>query len=186
MTHKEYLSLRKKAFKLLWETSKDKVRWSSPIHNQQPYWTHPLHVYLDMVKEGVTYYPALLAAILHDIVEDTPITLEIIERYFGFEVKEIVDLASKSERFNDTNLKEFYNRVAESNNVWSMYIKVFDRIDNLLTYASFDKDLEQTKRFIDETKEFFIPLARKVGLENKLLNALRYAQLYYQEKMNLK
>ena len=179
MIYEEYLELRSKAFKLLWETSKKMTRWSSPVPDHQPYWTHPLHVYLDMIKAGIDHYPALLAAILHDIVEDTAITLDDVEREFGLEVREIVDLVSKSAEFNDSNAEEFYSRIMESKNKWAMYIKVFDRIDNLLTYAAFDKNLQQTKIFIDEAKKFFILFAKEIGLEKKLQNAIEYTEAYY-------
>jgi GTP diphosphokinase / guanosine-3',5'-bis(diphosphate) 3'-diphosphatase len=181
MNYSEYLLLREKAFALLWSSTEGKIRWSSPVPEQQPYWTHPLHVYLGLVQEGITHYEALIAAILHDIIEDTSVTLLEIGHIFGKEVQDIVDLVSKSDKFNDSNPGEFYNRIIDSNNTWAMYIKVFDRVDNLITYAAYSNNVEEVRRFIDESKEFFTPIAKIIRLEKKLSTAIEYAEKYYNE-----
>ncbi len=176
MTSDEYLVLRKKAFKLLSVTSKGMKRWASPIPDEQPYWTHPLHVYLDLVKVGVRHYPALLASILHDVAEDSPVTLKQIEQYFGSEVRDIVALVTRNREYVDSP-ELFYGKMHASE--WAMYIKVFDRIDNLLTFVAFNRDAQLRNRYLEETEKYFIPMAKKIGHEEMLESAIEYTRRYH-------
>jgi len=89
----------------------------------KPYIGHPLRVAANF---GPT--PAGVAAVLHDVVEDTPVTLEEIEKEFGEEVARIVDLLTGRE---GETYQDFISRIINSRNQDAMLIKMADLRDNM-------------------------------------------------------
>lgn len=106
------------------------IDWACIAHRrqldrgQQPYILHPLRVMLTCVKHGET---AMLAAILHDTVEDSGVSLEGIRRVFGTNVASTVDSVS---RRNGEMYKEFIARAAS--HPIGRLVKIEDIKDNML------------------------------------------------------
>lgn len=91
----------------------------------QPYFTHPQRVAADVASEYGPDHIAVVVAYLHDVVEDTPITVEEIAKLFGLEVAQAVDAVSK--RPGETR-DDYYARVAA--NPLAMIVKAADLRDN--------------------------------------------------------
>jgi (p)ppGpp synthase/HD superfamily hydrolase len=174
MTEHEYIKARQIAFDLVWAQTNGEMRHSSPIPDNQPEWTHLMNVYIDMIKEGVTHYEALLASILHDVVEDYDVTVKDLAEMFNPEVAEIVSLVTKPKDFTDDMAAEYYNRILNSDNRFAMYIKVLDRIDNLLTDMVFKPNLGHVQEYLAETHRYILPMAKELGIGDKLQRAISY------------
>ena len=136
------------------------------------YATHPLAV-RDILKEkGVDNRTVLDAALLHDILEDTSITREHLEYWFGEHVATIVFYLSKSEKvFWNTDYCRLQSHLNLLEECWREYpeiilIKMADKLHNLRTIDSFRT--EKQKRILDETRNVFFPLFEKAREENVL------------------
>ncbi len=129
------------------------------------YITHPLAVTTILAELGMTE-PTLVAALLHDTVEDTPYTLEQLTRDFGPEVAQLVDGVTKLDKvkYGDAAQAETIRKmiVAMSRDIRVLVIKLADRLHNMRTlhYLRHDK---QT-RIARETLEIFAPLAHRLGM----------------------
>lgn len=175
MNNTEYKQLRKKAFKLVYSKSKNEFRYFSPIE-KQPYWTHLMNVHNYLVTWGETDYEVLIASILHDIVEDSDITISYIKGAFGKKVSDIVDICTKKTNQSD---QVFYTKILESKIVGAARIKTFDRIDNIITnyaYSDMEKNPLKKQLKIDECVKYFIPIAKKAKLEKQFNSVLSWWQ----------
>lgn len=105
------------------------------------YINHPLRVMGNVRKTGIASESWLVAAVLHDVVEDTTIDLEYINNMFGSEVAEIVSLLTHDPRMS---YKEYIGQLKVSNNVAALVIKYFDSNDNSIVRTE-DKVVSQTK-----------------------------------------
>ncbi|MVA75950.1 RelA/SpoT family protein [Auraticoccus sp. F435] len=129
------------------------------------YITHPLAVTTILAELGMTE-PTLVAALLHDTVEDTPYTLEQLTRDFGSEVAQLVDGVTKLDKvkYGESAQAETIRKmiVAMSRDIRVLVIKLADRLHNMRTlhYLRHDK---QT-RIARETLEIFAPLAHRLGM----------------------
>ena len=140
-----------------------------------PYIAHPVAV--ANILEGYGADDETIAAgYLHDVVEDTPITLEEIRKKFGEEIAFLVDGVTKEENGYETfrKIKKY-----SSKDKRVFFVKLADRIHNLETPI----DSEEWKnKYHNTTKEFYIPLAREYGFDNlagrleKLLIRLKNAE----------
>ena len=134
----------------------------------EPYIEHPLAVahFLADLRMGRT---CLVAALLHDLLEDTAVTLPDIKREFGETVANLVEGVTKlssvrfkgdeSEREIETLRKMFLAMAADLRVV---VIKLADRLHNMLTLEGLDK--AKRERFARETLEVFAPLADRLGI----------------------
>jgi len=116
----------------------------------------------------------LIAALLHDTVEDTQVTLNELKRVFGADVANLVDGVTKMEviqEFADKGDKSNHNAKAESlrkmmlamvDDVRVVLIKLCDRLHNMRTLGATKK--EKQKRVATETIEVFSPLANRLGV----------------------
>lgn len=170
MNFDTYIELRKKAFLLVKETSGDEMRYYSPIENQ-PYWTHLMNVHNFLITMAVDDYEILLAAILHDIVEDSNITIDQIEKEYSKRVAKIVHLTTKP---NEYVPKDFYNKVLKSKELGAKMIKVADRIDNMLTNYCYSEKAISTDKYLKETEDYFEPIALQIGWLRPLQSAIDY------------
>jgi len=138
----------------------------------EPYITHPLNVAC-LLAELKMDAPTLAAALLHDVVEDTSITLADLEREFGAEVAKLVDGVTKVEKLPTEVQKtgKDYNKEAEflrktflamGNDIRVILIKLADRLHNMRTLAFLSA--ERQKRMAKETMEIFAPLANRLGI----------------------
>jgi len=147
-----------------------------------PYFTHPLSVaaiLADLKLDPVT----IVAALLHDVVEDTDRTLWDIRENFGDDVALLVDgvtKISKRELAPDAdgaaeNFAKFI--LATCKDVRTLLVKLADRLHNMRT-MHFIKKREKQKRIALETMEIFVPLARMIGID-KLREELEDLSFYY-------
>lgn len=150
-----------------WELAK-KAHAGQLRQSGEPYVTHPLAV-AELVFELIEPdTDALCAALLHDVVEDSEISLGTIEECFGAHVAHIVDGVSKLDRVGDAHVgsaKEETLRklVSSGGRDWRVFaVKLCDRLHNMRTLGSVG--LEKRRRVAAETYSVFFPLARYVGL----------------------
>lgn len=154
----------RKAFDVALEAHKDMRRKSG-----EPYIFHPLEV-AKIAKEDIGVGPTgLVCALLHDVVEDTDITLSDIEQLFGKKVAEIIDGLTKiSDLFNqNTNLQaENFKKllVTLSQDVRVILIKLADRLHNMRTLGSMRED--KARKIASETMYLYAPVAHRLGLYN--------------------
>ncbi|RYU11084.1 RelA/SpoT family protein [Nocardioides iriomotensis] len=130
-----------------------------------PYITHPLAVATILADIGMTE-PTLVAALLHDTVEDTPYTLDELRRDFGDEVAALVDGVTKLDKvkYGDSAQAETIRKmiVAMSRDIRVLVIKLADRLHNMRTLRYLKQ--EKQERIARETLEIFAPLAHRLGM----------------------
>lgn len=121
---KDYFELRERAFKLLEQTTEGHFEKSSAF-SEHPNRIHPWSLHLRLIVYGVTDKETLLAAILHDVVEDSDTSLKDISNKFGERVAQIVDLLSKPKGLAEKEGEdEFYDRLLKSTDKDAITIKV--------------------------------------------------------------
>jgi len=129
------------------------------------YITHPLAVATILAELGMTE-PTLVAALLHDTVEDTPYTLVQLRSDFGDEVAALVDGVTKLDKvkYGDTAQSETIRKmiVAMSRDIRVLVIKLADRLHNMRTLRYLQQ--EKQERIAQETLEIFAPLAHRLGM----------------------
>jgi GTP pyrophosphokinase len=133
----------------------------------EAYVFHPLSVALILAKIKLDY-ESIIAAILHDVIEDTSTSKEQITEKFGPTVAHIVAGVSKIEdlEHKNANIKQAQNfrklLFAASSDVRVLIIKLADRLHNMRTIDSMSKASQL--RIARETEEIYIPIARRLGL----------------------
>ena len=135
----------------------------------EPYIFHPLAVALIAVQEVGLGPIAVVSALLHDVVEDTDITLDQIRTIFGERVAVIVDGVTKIEdvfvmQQTESKQAENYRKILMSmcNDAYVIFLKLCDRLHNMRTLES----MKDTKKLAisSETQYLYIPLAHRLGL----------------------
>lgn len=174
MDFKTYRKLEKKAWALVAEKAGGETRNASAIPNQ-PYWTHLIEVHMAQIVHGVSDPEELLAAILHDVVEDSDVTLGQLAESFSPRVAAIVGLVSKPEPFAPDQFYGAIMAAKEDIGLPAMRIKVHDRINNLITNMAHNR-LEKARGYAAEARQYFMPMAERVGLTEPLENAVRYVE----------
>ncbi len=153
-----------KAFELA-----DKAHEGQTRASGEPYIMHPL-----AVAEILAYlqidHETLIAALLHDVVEDTSYTKEDIEELFGSEVAFLVDGVTKLNQFQyvtkeDQQLENYRKMIlAMAKDVRVIVIKLGDRLHNMRTLKYMRSDKQ--KHIAKETLEIFAPLSHRLGIFN--------------------
>ncbi|MCL2434550.1 MAG: RelA/SpoT family protein [Lentimicrobiaceae bacterium] len=160
---KKQRNLFHKAFALAVDAHKDMRRKSG-----EPYIYHPIAVAQVVGKEinlGVT---SMIAALLHDVVEDTDYTLKDVKDMFGETVAKIVDGLTKIEDIvidGDQSVQaENFKKILLSTveDVRVILIKLADRLHNMRTLGSLPQ--EKQWKISSETSFFFVPIAHRLGL----------------------
>ena len=135
----------------------------------EPYIVHPIAVARIAVEEIGLGVKSVLAALLHDVVEDTDFSVEDIERHFGKKISEMVDGLTKMKAATDCSTEishqaENFKKMllTLSNDVRVIIIKLADRLHNMRTLGSMTQK-KQVKIF-SETMYLFAPLANRLGL----------------------
>ena len=133
----------------------------------EPYFLHPIAVAQIVVDEIGLGVKSVVAALLHDVVEDTDYTVEDMEHIFGHKIATMVDgLTKMSGVFNaDTSKQaEYFRKVllTLSDDVRVILIKIADRLHNMRTLGSMPQN-KQVK-ITGETIYLFAPLAYRLGL----------------------
>ncbi len=131
----------------------------------EPYITHPLAVTTILAELGMTE-PTLVAALLHDTVEDTPYTLEDVNREFGAEVAQLVDGVTKLDKvqYGESAQAETIRKmiVAMSRDIRVLVIKLADRLHNMRTVRYVKQSTQE--RQATESLEIYAPLAHRLGM----------------------
>ncbi|MDQ6687050.1 MAG: HD domain-containing protein, partial [Actinomycetota bacterium] len=130
-----------------------------------PYITHPLAVTTILADIGMTE-PTLVAALLHDTIEDTPYTLAQLRADFGDEVAQLVDGVTKLDKltYGDSAQAETIRKmiVAMSRDIRVLVIKLADRLHNMRTLRYVKAETQERKS--RETLEIYAPLAHRLGM----------------------
>jgi GTP pyrophosphokinase len=135
----------------------------------EPYILHPLAVSMICVEEIGLGVRSTICALLHDTVEDTDITLEMIEREFGSEIAKIVDGLTKISNVLDANLSQQAENFKKilltlTDDPRVILIKLADRLHNMRTLGSMKR--EKQLKIASETVYVYAPLAHRMGLYN--------------------
>jgi GTP pyrophosphokinase len=158
-------------------------------HSQQTrksgegYINHPLAVAKIVADIGLDE-TTVIAALLHDAVEDTEITVADVERDFGPEVAAIVDGVTKLDRIRFDSKEEQQAAtmrkmlVAMAKDLRVLIIKLADRLHNMRTIAAMP--LEKQQRIASETLDIYAPLAHRLGMQGlkQQLEDLAFASMY--------
>lgn len=152
----------RKAFRLAANSHKDKRRQSG-----EPYIMHPLEVAIIAAGEIGLGRTSIIAALLHDTVEDTDLKLEDINALFGEKVGKIIDGLTKIDNIEDntsTPQSETLKKIilTLSDDVRVILIKLADRLHNMRTLDAMKP--EQQLRTASETMYLYAPLAFRLGL----------------------
>src|ERR1044071_8888196 len=130
-----------------------------------PYIPHPLAVTTILADIGMTE-PTLVAALLHDTVEDTPYTLEALRDDFGDEVALLVDGVTKLDKvqYGDTAQAETIRKmiVAMARDIRVLVIKLADRLHNMRTVRYVKQSTQE--RQATESLDIYAPLAHRLGM----------------------
>ena len=154
------------AYKFILEKHKDQCRRSG-----EPYYHHLIEV--AYIVASLHAGPnTIIAALLHDVVEDTDTTIEDIAKMWGEEVATLVDALTKiqrlklskitSEEFEAEDHRKIFIGMAKDIRV--IIIKLADRLHNMRTLGALS--LERQQAIAKETTEVFVPIAHRIGLDS--------------------
>ena len=135
----------------------------------EPYICHPLAVARLVLDLGMDS-ESIAAALLHDVVEDTPTTLDDLKAAFGEEVALLVDGVTKLTKIQFSNIEELQAEnlrkmlLAMSRDVRVMIIKLCDRLHNMRTGDAWPEQKRRDKAL--ETMEVYAPIAHRLGISN--------------------
>jgi len=156
------IELVRKAYKFADEAHLGQLR-----KNGEPYITHPIAV-ATQCTEWKLDAPALMAALMHDVMEDCGVTKSDLIEKFGSSVAELVDGLTKLDKleFNtrEENQAESFRKMllAMARDVRVILIKLADRTHNMRTMS--DMPREKWGRISSETLEIYAPIAHRLGL----------------------
>ena len=174
-----------KAYEFALNKHKDQVRRSG-----EPYIIHPLQVSYILADLGLDEN-TISAALLHDVVEDTDVTIEDLAKIFSEEVAEMVDGVTKLATLNYTSEEEEqvenYRKMflAMGKDIRVILIKLADRLHNMRTlkFLTRDRQIANAK----ETMDLYAPLANRLGVYSVKweLEDLSFKYLYPEEYRDL-
>lgn len=151
-----------RAFKFAYELHEGQFRKSG-----EPYIIHPIAV-SGLLRDLGGDHAMIAAGFLHDVVEDTTVTVAEIEERFGPEVASLVEGVTKLSKLNFSSKTEHqaenFRRMfmAMAKDIRVIVVKLADRLHNMRTLECLDS--EKQKRIARETKDIFAPLANRLGI----------------------
>ena len=160
----EQIELVKRAFVIARDAHEGQARSSG-----EPYITHPVAV-ASIIAEMRLDHEAVMAALLHDVIEDTPYTEEQLKDEFGASVAEIVEGVSKLDKLKfrtrqEAEVANFRKMIlAMTKDIRVVLIKLADRTHNMRTLGALRPD--KRRRIAKETLEIYAPLAHRLGIEH--------------------
>jgi guanosine-3',5'-bis(diphosphate) 3'-pyrophosphohydrolase len=152
-----------KAYNFALEAHKNQKRVSG-----SPYVVHPVAV-ADILAELKLDSATIITGLLHDTIEDTKTTYDVVLKEFGKEVADLVDGVTKISALEE---KAAFNSQAEnfrklilatSKDIRVLLVKLADRLHNMRTIDAFKSDVKK-KRIAKETMEIYAPLAERMGM----------------------
>jgi GTP diphosphokinase / guanosine-3',5'-bis(diphosphate) 3'-diphosphatase len=155
-------AMLRKAFEFSYNAHRNQLRKSG-----QPYFEHPLEVAKILIGLKMDY-ETIAGGILHDVAEDTDLSIEQVEKEFGPNVALLVDGVTK---ISEIKLLEFEERQAENfrkmllsmvRDIRVILIKFADRLHNMRTLEYLPE--KKRRRIALETREVYAPLAHRLGL----------------------
>ena len=135
----------------------------------EPYICHPLSVASILVELGMDS-ESIAAALMHDVAEDTPVTVAEIKQKFGPDVALLVDGVTKLTQIKFSNVEDRQAEnlrkmlLAMSQDVRVMIIKLCDRLHNMRTGDAWPEQKRRDKAL--ETMEVYAPIAHRLGISN--------------------
>lgn len=160
----EKIELVRRAFVIARDAHEGQTRSSG-----EPYITHPVAVAC-IIAEMKLDHEAIMAALLHDVIEDTPYTEEQLANEFGSSVADIVQGVSKLDKLKfrtrqEAQVENFRKMIlAMTKDIRVVLIKLADRTHNMRTLGSLRPD--KRRRIAKETLEIYSPLAHRLGIEH--------------------
>ena len=155
------MQLVRNAYELAAEAHKEQKRKTG-----EPYITHPIAVARIVAEELELGANPVMAAFLHDVVEDTQYTIEDIRERFGKDVAFLVGVVTKQkkEKYDKSKQVDNYRQILASvqYDVRAILVKLADRLHNMRTLASMRPDKQM--KIAGETDYFYAPLANRLGL----------------------
>lgn len=158
---------------------------SQSRHSGEPYFNHAYATAIKLIEWGLDA-PTIVAGLLHDVVEDTPFSLEHIKKDFGEEIAFLVEGVTKlghvkyrGEEAHAENLRKMI--LALSQDLRVVLIKLADRLHNMKTLSVLPP--QKQKRVALETYEIYAPLAYRLGMQDLAgeLEDLAFPYLYPKE-----
>lgn len=157
----EDLQRIKDAYALAAEAHKDQKRKTG-----EPYIIHPIAVARIVAEEFELGANPVIAAFLHDVVEDTPYTIDDIRERFGDDVAFLVGVVTKKkkDRYDTSKQVDNFRQILASvqYDVRALLVKLADRLHNMRTLSSMRPDKKM--KIAGETDYFYAPLANRLGL----------------------
>lgn len=134
----------------------------------EPYILHPIAVATIAAEELMLDANTVIAAFLHDVVEDTPHTIGEIEEKFGTDVAFLVKTVTKPHKniYDFSKQMDNYRQMLDSvqYDIRALLVKLADRLHNMRTLSSMHPDKQM--KIAGETEYFYAPLANRLGLYN--------------------
>ena len=133
-----------------------------------PYILHPTSVACILAELGMDT-DAICAALLHDVVEDTPTTLEEVEKLFGSDVAKLIDGVTKISKiaFSSREQRQAENirkmLIAMANDIRVIIIKLADRLHNMRTISCMPEQSRRDKAH--ENMQVYAPIAHRLGIK---------------------
>lgn len=160
MSDEDMIRIRS-AYELAKEAHKNQKRKTG-----EPYIIHPIAVARIVAEEFELGANPIMAAFLHDVVEDTPYTLDDIKERFGEDVAFLVGVVTKEKKaeYNQSKQIDNYRQILASVqfDVRAILIKLADRLHNMRTLDSMRTDKQM--KIAGETDYFYAPLANRLGM----------------------
>lgn len=156
------ITLLKKAYVFAAQAHQGQTRRSG-----EPYLSHPLEVaafLADMKMDPIT----ISAGLLHDVLEDTPVTADELYQTFGSEVTHLVEGVTKISRLQESSLTTRHAEslrkiiLAMTDDLRVIFIKLADRLHNLKTLKYLDE--KKQHQIAQETLDIYAPLANRLGM----------------------
>jgi GTP pyrophosphokinase/guanosine-3',5'-bis(diphosphate) 3'-pyrophosphohydrolase len=183
---KVQIDLLKQAYIVAREAHDGQMRSSG-----EPYITHPVAVALNLAKMHLDH-ETLMAALLHDVIEDTPVTKDELAELFGYTVAELVEGVSKLDKLKFDNKEEMQAEnfrkmvLAMVQDIRVILIKLADRTHNMRTLGALRPD--KRRRIARETLDIYAPIANRLGIHDTKneLEVLGFEALYPMRSRALK